>query len=155
MQPASKRSADMVPQPEATRRTDPALPAGALNLSGNLPPIVAEVFEPLFRDALSAVLKKRDLAETVGAHGFVGTERDRAAGARFLARRLGAVPEWRHVVVTNGTQSALDRLFEGLVGRGGTLAVEELTYPAVKAIAGRLGLRLCPVRIDEHGIDPA
>jgi DNA-binding transcriptional MocR family regulator len=140
---------------EATRQTDPTLPPGSLNLSGNLPPVVAEVFEPQFRAAISSVLASGNLADTIGAHRFMGTARDRSAGAQFLAQRLSEPPEPGRVVVTNGTQSALDRLFNGLVGSGGILAVEELTYPAIKHIAQRLGIRLRAVRMDEMGAVPA
>ncbi|WP_159450511.1 aminotransferase-like domain-containing protein [Bradyrhizobium mercantei] len=140
--------------PEVTRQTDPTLVDGSLNLSGNLPPIVADVFEQRYRCALSKVMTEEQLSSLVGSHRFMGTERDRSAGAAFVSLRLGSPPDVSRIVVTNGTQSAIDRLFDGIAGRGGVIAVEELTYPAVKPMAARLGIRLCPVRIDDEGLVP-
>jgi DNA-binding transcriptional MocR family regulator len=42
-----------------------------------------------------------------------------------------------------------------LTAPGDTIFCEELTYPGIKAIAGRLGLNLVGVPIDEEGISPA
>lgn len=139
---------------EIIRQTDPTLPDGSLNLSGNLPPIVADVFEELYGSALSKVVAQQQLSTLVGSHRFMGTESDRRAGSAFVSLRLGAAPDVSRIVVTNGAQSAIDRLFDGIAGRGGVIAVEELTYPAIKPIAARLGVRLCPVRIDQDGLVP-
>ncbi|WP_271611696.1 aminotransferase-like domain-containing protein [Bradyrhizobium sp. CCBAU 21362] len=139
---------------EVIRQTDPTLPDGSLNLSGNLPPIVANIFEQRYRVALSKVMTEEQLSALFGSHRFMGTERDRRAGSVFVSRRLGSPPDVNRVVVTNGTQSAIDRLFDSIAGRGGVIAVEELTYPAIKPIAARLGIRVCPVRIDDDGVVP-
>ncbi|MDE5457569.1 aminotransferase class I/II-fold pyridoxal phosphate-dependent enzyme [Bradyrhizobium sp. CSA112] len=139
---------------EVLRQTDPTLPDGSLNLSGNLPPIVADVFEERYRRALSKLMRQEQLSSLVGSHRFTGTENDRRAGSVFVSLRLGLAPDVKRVVVTNGTQSAIDRLFDSIAGRGGVIAAEELTYPAIKPIATRLGIRLCPVRIDGDGIMP-
>nr|WP_245452476.1 PLP-dependent aminotransferase family protein [Bradyrhizobium forestalis] len=84
----------------------------------------------------------------------MGTEKDRRAGSGFASLRLGSLPDISRIVVTNGTQSAIDRLFDSIAGRGGVIAVEELTYPAIKPMAARLGIRLCPVSIDDDGLVP-
>lgn len=139
---------------ESIRQTDPTFPLGSLNLSGNLPPIVAEVFEERYRRALSKVMTEEQLSVLVGSHRFIGTEKDRRAGSVFVSLRLGAPPNVDRIVVTNGTQSAIDRLFDSIAGRGGAIAVEELTYPAIKPLAARLGIRLCPVRMDDDGLMP-
>ncbi|QOZ23976.1 PLP-dependent aminotransferase family protein [Bradyrhizobium sp. CCBAU 51753] len=139
---------------EVIRQTDPTLSDGSLNLSGNLPPIVAGIFEQRYRCALSKVMTEEQLSTLVGSHRFMGTETDRRAGSVFVSLRLGSAPDVDRIVVTNGTQSAIDRLFDSIAGRGGVIAVEELTYPAIKPIAARLGIRLCPVRIDDDGLVP-
>ncbi|WP_321896907.1 aminotransferase-like domain-containing protein [Burkholderia cepacia] len=136
------------------RKTDPSLPEGSLNLSGNLPPIVADAFEERYRRALTKVTTEERLSLVVGSHRFIGTEKDRTAGSAYVSSRIGSRPATNRIVVTNGTQSAIDRLFDGVVGRGGVIAVEELTYPAIKPIAARLGITLRPVRIDGDGIVP-
>src|SRR5262245_3867295 len=143
------------PSPETdshTRRTDPALPPGSLNLAGNLPPVVPTIFEPAYRAAVEEVLSRQSMSELIGSHRFMGDDNDRLVGARFVSRRLGGELDPARIVLTNGTQSALDRLFDGLARSRGVLAVEELTYPAVKPMAARLGIRLCAVRIGADGI---
>jgi DNA-binding transcriptional MocR family regulator len=82
-----------------------------------------------------------------------GVARDRAAGARWLARRLGAVAEDR-LVVAAGAQSALFAVLDLLLRRGETLACAALTYPGVRAIAMHLGLRVVGLAQDADGIDP-
>jgi len=139
---------------QAVRQTDPTLPHGSLNLSGNLPPIIGGVFDERYKSALSKVMAEVRLSSLVGSHRFTGTEKDRWAGSVFASQRLGSTLDINRIVVTNGTQSAIDRLFDSIAGRGGVIAVEELTYPAIKPIAQRLGIKLCPVRIDNDGLMP-
>ncbi|MFE2449203.1 aminotransferase-like domain-containing protein [Streptomyces melanosporofaciens] len=130
------------------RREDPVF------MSGNLPPDVPEVFDTQYGAALDAVLTGRSPSRLIGAHQYRGSDRDRAAGAAFTARRLGAAPAPERVVVANGTQSILTQLLSRLVPRGGVLAVEELTYPTIRTFVSMLGIGLAPVAMDGEGIDP-
>ncbi|MFE2847747.1 PLP-dependent aminotransferase family protein [Streptomyces scopuliridis] len=123
-------------------------------MSGNLPPDVPEVFDARYGAALDAVRTQRSLSRLIGAHQYRGSDRDRAAGAAFTARRLGTTPAPERVVVANGTQSILTQLLSGLVPRGGLLAVEELTYPTIRTFVSMLGIDLAPVAMDGEGIDP-
>lgn len=125
-----------------------------IEMSRTHPPLVPDVFDPEYRAALADVMARFTPSEMVGAHRWMGTETDRIAGGAFTAGRLGAVPEPGRVVVTNGTQSAFAMLFGGLVGRGGALAVESLTYPPVLVLAERLGFRPLPVAMDGEGMLP-
>ncbi|UCI31725.1 PLP-dependent aminotransferase family protein [Mesorhizobium sp. B4-1-4] len=129
-------------------------PLGLLNMSGNLPPQVAHVFDSEYRAAIEAVLAVNSPMSLIGAHQFRGVERDRSAGAVFTARRLPAVPDADRIIVTNGTQSALNMLIANIVGVGGTLAVEEYTYPTIRQIADLLNLKICSVAMDDEGILP-
>lgn len=123
-------------------------------MSGTLPPKVPETFDPLLRKALSMVLAQWAPSELYGSHQFRGTDRDRAAGARFASRRLTTAPSPDRVIVTNGTHGALTMLIAGLCGPGEVLALEELSYPPVKVFADRLGVQLCPVPMDREGLIP-
>lgn len=125
-----------------------------IDLGRNHPPMVAEVFDGAYRQALGEVLAAAPPSAIVGHHRWMGTEGDRQAGALFAARRLGAAPDRRRIVVTNGTQSALLMLFAGLVGRGGTLATECLTYPPLLTFARHFGFRIVGVPIDSEGLRP-
>jgi DNA-binding transcriptional MocR family regulator len=53
----------------------------------------------------------------------------------------------------NGRQ-AIGAAIAALVPAGGRLGVEEFTYPVVKAIAGRLGITVVPLAVDEIGLLP-
>lgn len=125
-----------------------------LFMTGTLPPKVPAVIDPLVRNAMAAALDKFSPTDLIGSHQHRGSDRDKAAGADFLARRLGGRPDPGNIVVTNGTQSAIIMLLAGLVGRGGTLAIEELSYPPVKVYADWLGINLAPVRLDDEGLRP-
>ncbi|MEU7098758.1 PLP-dependent aminotransferase family protein [Streptomyces longwoodensis] len=65
---------------------------------------------------------------------------------------------WRprpgHVVFTGNARQAIAAALGSLVPAGGRVGVDELTYPLVKEIAGRLGVRLVPVAGDEEGMRP-
>lgn len=127
---------------------------GTINLGRNHPPMVAEVFDPEYLAAQDAVLRELPPSAIAGHHRWTGTARDRAAGAKFAALRLGAEPDPDRVIVTNGTQSALLMLFAGLVGRGGVLLAEALTYPPLMTFARHFGFRIAGVAIDDHGMVP-
>ncbi|MDQ7251036.1 aminotransferase-like domain-containing protein [Dongia sedimenti] len=125
-----------------------------VEMSRTHPPLVPAVFDPEYRAALDAVLMRHTPSEIAGAHRWMGTDADRAAGAIFTGRRLGSVPEPGRIVVTNGTQSAFNMLIGGLVGQGQVLAVESLTYPPILTLAQRLGFTPCGVALDEEGMRP-
>ncbi|WP_308220458.1 MocR-like pyridoxine biosynthesis transcription factor PdxR [Leifsonia shinshuensis] len=81
-----------------------------------------------------------------------GLERLRAGIARHvgLARSVATTPE--DVVVTSGAQQAFDLLGRILVQPGDTVAVEDPGYPPVRQLLERLGARVVPVPVDEHGL---
>jgi len=127
---------------------------GTIHLGRNHPPMVAEVFDPEYLAAQDAVLRELPPSAIAGHHRWTGTVRDRAAGSKFAALRLGAEPDPDRVIITNGTQSALLMLFAGLVGRGGVLLAEQLTYPPLMTFARHFGFRIAGVLIDDHGMVP-
>ncbi|MET4483684.1 PLP-dependent aminotransferase family protein [Bradyrhizobium sp. F1.13.3] len=123
-----------------------------LNMSGNLPPKVPQVFDDAYRVAVQRVLADFEPNDLIGAHQFRGSER--GAGARFVAHRLPEMPAPDRIVVANGTQSILLMLLAGLVGRGGRLALESLSYPTLRSFADHLGFSLSPVPMDDEGALP-
>lgn len=123
-------------------------------MTGTLPPKVPEVFDPAYAEAGRRVFDVFSPADLVGSHQYRGADRDKAAGAAFVAHRFPEPPQPGRVVVTNGTQGAIVMLLATLVGRSGVLAVEALSYPPVKVFADMLGIRVLPVAIDDEGIDP-
>ena len=82
------------------------------------------------------------------------SERDRAAGVRFLGSRLGADVSPDRIVITNGTQSALALLFRDIVGSSGLLLAEALTYGSLRPLAEKCAIRVQGVAVDAEGLCP-
>lgn len=59
------------------------------------------------------------------------------------------------VVVTSGAREAFEVVFNGLMGAGKTVAIEDPCWPKLPAILSDTGNRACPVRIDKDGLDVA
>ncbi|MDL2410344.1 PLP-dependent aminotransferase family protein [Rhizobium calliandrae] len=124
----------------------------AIDFGRNFPPP-----SPLVATYLNSALEELtsfDSASAIRFPRFTGTDRDRAAGAALLARRLGAPPSIDKIVMANGSQSIVGMLMGTLIGPGGMLLTEALTYPAIKPLASLFGIGLRPVEIDEEGLLP-
>jgi GntR family transcriptional regulator/MocR family aminotransferase len=76
----------------------------------------------------------------------------RTAIAEYLGRARGVrcVPE--QVVVTTGTQQAIDLISRLLVEDGDPVVVEDPCYPGARRVFQALGARLLDVPVDEHGL---
>ena len=76
----------------------------------------------------------------------------RAAIARYLGygRGVRATPD--DVLVTNGTQHALDLIGRVLLRRGDVVAVEEPGYPPARRLFASLGARVATVPVDPEGL---
>jgi DNA-binding transcriptional MocR family regulator len=83
-----------------------------------------------------------------------GTAAARRAVAALLARD-GWTPDPGAVLFAGSGRQAIAAALAALVPPGGRLGVEALTYPVVKAIAARLGIRLVPLACDRDGMRPA
>lgn len=93
-----------------------------------------------------------------GAHG-PGTYADpagllalRTAISRYVALSRGVHADADDVLVTHGTQQALDLVLRVLVGPGDVVAVEDPGYPFARDLAAAHGACVVPVPIDEHGL---
>jgi GntR family transcriptional regulator/MocR family aminotransferase len=74
---------------------------------------------------------------------------ERLRGARGIVRSP------QQIVITSGTQQALDICARLLVGKGDGVVVEEPGYSAARALFAAAGGTLIPVPVDRHGLDPA
>ncbi len=82
-----------------------------------------------------------------------GLPEHRRAGARWAGRYgLSATPG--EILVTAGAQHALTCALISLLTRGDRVAVEALTYPAMKSLTQMLGIELVPVAMDRQGMVP-
>ncbi|MCX4763546.1 PLP-dependent aminotransferase family protein [Streptomyces sp. NBC_01275] len=128
-----------------------AATAAPVNLELNYPsaPGQSELLAP----ALAALTRPDVLADVMRPAAAAGT-----ASAREAAVGLLALPGWRpdpaQVLFTGNARQAIAAVLASLVRPGGRVGVEELTYPLVKEIAGRLGVVLVPLAGDEEGVRP-
>ncbi|WP_395105780.1 PLP-dependent aminotransferase family protein [Actinomadura sp. SCN-SB] len=99
---------------------------------------------------LARLLRPDVLDAALRPIGPSGTPVARAAAAGFLPGRVD--PE--RVLFSGNARQAIAGAVSALVPTGGRLAVEEVTYPVVKAIAARLGVTLVPVATDRDGLRP-
>ncbi|MFJ4186988.1 PLP-dependent aminotransferase family protein [Kitasatospora sp. NPDC089509] len=107
--------------------------------------LLAAGLAPLLRaDALGAALRP------VGA---AGTGAARRAFAGLLSTDAWTVDPERLLFAGNGRQAVAGAL-SALVPPGQRLGVEALTYPVVRAVAERLGIRLVPLPMDGDGLLP-
>ncbi|WP_329622451.1 PLP-dependent aminotransferase family protein [Streptomyces sp. NBC_01255] len=142
-------------------RAAPPLPGSALAEATGAAPVdlqlnypVAEGQSELMARALAALARPDVLAEAVsGPAAATGTPHAREAAVSVLARP-GWAPDPENVLFAGNSRQAIAAALSALVPPGGRLGVEALTYPLVKAVAERLGIRLVPLALDEDGIRP-
>ncbi|KUN81576.1 PLP-dependent aminotransferase family protein [Streptomyces griseoruber] len=138
-----------VPEREQGRAlTEPRTLAPPVNLELNYPVTAGQ--SELLAPALAPLLRPDVLTDASRAVAATGT-----AAAREAAARLLALPGWRpapdRFLFTGNARQAIAAAFASLVRPGGRVGVEELTYPLVKEIAGRLGVVLVPLDGDDEG----
>lgn len=82
-----------------------------------------------------------------------GLPQHRDAGA-LLCGMYGMPAIADDIVITAGSQHALFCTLAAMFKPGDRIATDALTYPGFKALASSLGIRLCPVAMDEEGMIP-
>ncbi|MEU7070660.1 PLP-dependent aminotransferase family protein [Streptomyces narbonensis] len=136
------RAAPPLPGPALAEATG----AAPVDLQLNYP--VVEGQSELMARALAALARPDVLAEAVsGPAAAAGTPEAREAAVSVLARP-GWAPDPEAVLFAGNGRQAIAAALSALVPPGGRLGVEALTYPLVKAVAERLGIRLVPLALD-------
>lgn len=131
---------------------DLAEPApGRVDLELNFP-VVAGQAEILAR-ALEPLLRPDALAAALAPVPATGTAAARSAAAATFAREGWSPDPGSFLFAGNGRQ-AIAAAVAALVGVGGRLGVESLTYPVVRGVAARLGVQLVPLAVDADGLVP-
>ncbi len=135
-------------------RPEPAAASGLIDMSMNLP--------PRFDDAALAGRMWEDIADLRSDDGLGllmryqeagGSIRDKAAGATWLASRLGAVSPER-MLVCPGAQGALLALLGSIAGPGDMVCADALAYPGFLAVADYLRIRVVGIEMDAEGLVP-
>ncbi|WP_232050687.1 PLP-dependent aminotransferase family protein [Actinoplanes sp. OR16] len=104
-----------------------------------------------WRRLVSAELRLR--ANNPGTYGDPsGHPALRSAVARYIGYSRSVRTTADEVVVTNGTQHALDLIARVLVRPGDVVAVEEPGYPPARRLFESLGARVAGVPVDEEGL---
>ncbi|WP_446424752.1 aminotransferase-like domain-containing protein [Mailhella sp.] len=115
-----------------------------------------EHLNPSLADALAALplrMDARELAELQSYHRPAGMVRHRKAGAAW-AKRYGVPVSHEDLLVCAGSQHALLVLLTSLCRAGDHIAADPLSYPLLRQLAWRLGLRVAPIRTDSFGMLP-
>ncbi|MFQ3582036.1 MAG: PLP-dependent aminotransferase family protein [Chloracidobacterium sp.] len=103
-----------------------------------------------FRNSLH--FAERTLGDEVYRYGPVaGYERLR----EYLAQRMregGSDVTAENIIVTSGSQQALDLIARALISPGDTVAIENPTYPGAMTAFALAGARLLPIPVDEDGL---
>jgi DNA-binding transcriptional MocR family regulator len=126
---------------------------GVVDLSLNVPPAAVTA---LAGEAMARTLAALDggrLEALAGYQPNAGRPEHREAGAAWLVRRGLAATAGR-VTVCSGSQHALTVLLLTLLEPGDAVMAESLTYPAFRALAGMLRLRLRGLEMDGEGVLP-
>ncbi|MGY8668602.1 PLP-dependent aminotransferase family protein [Bradyrhizobium sp. UFLA05-109] len=124
----------------------------SIDLTTALPPaphIIREALEQAFQE----ICHSDTTAVNIRRNRPGGAKEDVEAGSRWLRGRFGEELDPERIVVTNGTQSALNLVF-GMIEPGATLYTESVTYAVLRQLATRAGLRLVGLPVDQEGIIP-
>lgn len=133
------------PDREPRRRSD-------VDLTMNLPP---EPQDPALLARMEAGLQvvSANLIDLLRYQSSTGGQIDKEAASTWLSLR-GLVPSLDRIAVTPGAHPTIVAILMGMTAPGDVILCEDVTYPGVRGICARLGLRLVGVPGDVEGIDP-
>ena len=132
------------------RPPSPEFPPGTMVMASGVP-------DPrLFAVDLLASAYRRVLRMSGGALLGYGDPRGHPRLREALAEMLSAVRGLSvtadSVVVTRGSQMAIDLVARAIVAPGDVIAVEALGYPPAWAALEQAGAKLRPIPVDKHGL---
>jgi DNA-binding transcriptional MocR family regulator len=129
--------------------TLPLSGGSSVEMTMNMPPEPVELAARL-RESSARLFSGTDPFRLLRYQDFGGTPDDRAAASAWLRRRLSDCDEDK-VLACPGIHSALVALVSQLARPGGTICLDTLAYPGIKAIAAQLGVRLQALARDDEG----
>lgn len=129
---------------------EPRLDEGLYQMSGGIPDLRLAPVTELAR-AYGRALREQP-KRVLNYSEPQGHPRLRAAFADMLATNRGLATEADDVLVTHGSQMALDLTARTLIEPGDVVAVEALGYRYTWETFKRAGARLVPVPVDEQGL---
>ncbi|RZQ65837.1 PLP-dependent aminotransferase family protein [Amycolatopsis suaedae] len=135
-------------------RPEPALadPANApVDLELNFPVLPEQ--SAALAESIAGLLRPDTLTAALLPTTPAGTAEVRAACAAALGRG-GWQPDPERILFAGNGRQAIAAALSAVAGVGERVGVEALTYPVVKAVAGRLGITLVPIEMDADGLLP-
>ncbi|MBR0825921.1 PLP-dependent aminotransferase family protein [Bradyrhizobium manausense] len=142
-----------VSETSARRAVDLPHPV-AIDLSMNVPPHPLEAqLDDRILSGMEALRQQSGLTAFLNYQPPGGSARELEIAAKWMRGRVPHVRPDR-LVIFPGTQTILFNLLAYLVQPGDVVLTEALTFPGIKAVAARLGVRLVGVAMDEGGILP-
>jgi GntR family transcriptional regulator/MocR family aminotransferase len=130
------------------------LPRGGFYLWGGVPDLRLVPVDLLAR-AYRRVAKRRGRTLFGYSADSLGQPELRKAVARLVTDARGLNAEAESVMITRGSQMALDLVARSLIRPGDVVAVEALGYPNAVNVFRRAGARVLPIRVDRQGMDVA
>jgi GntR family transcriptional regulator/MocR family aminotransferase len=132
----------------------PAYPAGTLVMTGGVPDLRLVPRTALARAYRKALGEGKARGRSTLDYGDPqGHPRLREALGAMLAALRGLAAPAESVLVTRGSQMALDLVARALLTPGDVVAIESLGYRPAWAAFRAAGARLAPLPVDEHGLD--
>lgn len=128
-----------------------AISGEGISFAGSFPAAELMPVEP-FRRAMGGVLRERG-AELLSYGATAGYAPLREVVAEGMRRR-GSKAEAEEILITNGSQQALELVFRTFVDPGDTVVVEDLTYTGALSVLASLDARVVGVPGDEDGVRP-
>ncbi len=142
-----------VSETSARRAVDLPNPV-AIDLSMNVPPhpLEAQLDERILA-GFEALRQQSGLTAYLNYQPPGGSGHELDVAVKWMRPRVPHVRSDR-LVIFPGAQTILFNLLARLAKPGDVVLTEELTFPGIKAVAARLGVRLIGVAMDDGGILP-
>lgn len=149
--PAASAGYAVKPPPIQAPST-PELPRGGLSMWGGSPDLRLAPIDTLAR-AYRRVTRRSGRALLGYSRHFAGHPALRSAVARLVSSARGLADDADSVLITRGSQMALDLVARSLIEPGDVVAVEALGYPNAVNVFRRAGAKILPIPLDRQGID--
>lgn len=130
---------------------DSTIPRGVIALFGGMPELSMFPVEAYARAHRRALRSRRATLLEYGSP--LGHAALRRAVAEMVSSRRALAASADNVLVTRGSQQALDLIARALLGPGTTIAVEAMGYAPAWQAFSQSGAHIEPIGVDEHGID--
>ena len=109
--------------------------------------------EPDIRTVLSKIINRKGLNNLMQYTPPQGLYEHRKIAAEWISR-FGVEASADQVIITAGSQHAIDCILSSLFQPGDHIAVDCLTYPGIKTAAKQHGIQLDAVAMDQNGMIP-